>query len=247
MLKKLRIGPKLLLAPGLVLVLLIVTAAAGYYGMVRQNASMQNLVQVRAERLKAAADVSGDARYAHAHIYQLLAWVNGSFAQSRLDALGTQIKARHAGVEAGLRRMAAESGVNEAERKIVEQSLQSLAAYRKAVLETMEMAQMDQSIATNSMAKAETQFLQLNDQLAKMSALQKQLSEQAHARATGDFATLTTTMAIVVLLSIALSLGATSAASPTSSWRWRRAASGWAGATTAAMKSPTPRACSIKP
>ena len=53
MLKKLRIGPKLLLAPGLVLVLLIATAAAGYYGMVRQNASMENLVQVRAERLKA--------------------------------------------------------------------------------------------------------------------------------------------------------------------------------------------------
>ena len=209
MLKKLRIGPKLLLAPGLVLVLLIVTAAAGYYGMVRQNASMENLVQVRAERLKAAADVSGEARYAHSHIYQLLAWVNGSFAQSRLDALGKQIKARHAGVEAGLRRLAAESGVNEAERKIIEQSLQSLAAYRKAVLETMEMAQMDQSIATNSMAKAETQFLQLNDQLAKMSALQKQLSEQAHDRATADFATLTTTMGIVVLLSIALSLGVT--------------------------------------
>jgi methyl-accepting chemotaxis protein len=211
MLKKLRIGPKLLLAPGLVLVLLIVTAAAGYYGMVRQNASMENLVQVRAERLKAAADVSGEARYAHAHIYQLLAWVNGSFAQNRLDALGKQINARHAGVEAGLRRLAAESGVNEAERKIVEQSLQSLAAYRKAVLETMEMAQMDQSIATNSMAKAETQFLQLNDQLAKMSALQKQLSEQAHDRATADFATLTTTMGVVVLLSIALSLGVTMA------------------------------------
>ena len=211
MLKKLRIGPKLLLAPGLVLVLLIVTAAAGYYGMVRQNTSMENLVRVRAERLEAAADVSGEARYAHAHIYQLLAWVNGSFAQSRLDALGKQIKARHAGVEAGLRRLAAEAGVSEAERKLVEQSLQSLAAYRKAVLETMDLAQMDQSIATNSMAKAETQFLRLNDQLAKLSALQKQLSEQAYARASGDFAALTTTMAVIVLLSIALSLGVTMA------------------------------------
>ncbi|HWW73567.1 MAG TPA: MCP four helix bundle domain-containing protein, partial [Duganella sp.] len=106
MLKKLRIGPKLLLAPGLVLVLLIATAAAGYYGMVRQNASMENLVQVRAERIKAAADVTGEARYAHAHIYQFLAWVNGSFAQARLDALGQQIKARHATIEAQLRQLA---------------------------------------------------------------------------------------------------------------------------------------------
>ncbi|HEX7985496.1 MAG TPA: methyl-accepting chemotaxis protein [Duganella sp.] len=211
MLKKLRIGPKLLLAPGLVLLLLIVTAAAGYYGMVRQNASMENLVQVRAERLKAAADVSGEARYAHAHIYQLLAWVNGSFAQARLDALGQQIKARHASIEAQLRRLAADAGGDAAERKIVERSLASLAAYRKAVLETMDLAQMDQSIATNSMAKAEKQFLLLNEELEQLSALQKQLSVAAHARAKGDFAAMTTTMGVVVLLSIALSLGVTMA------------------------------------
>ncbi|MEO5932470.1 MAG: methyl-accepting chemotaxis protein, partial [Duganella sp.] len=211
MLKKLRIGPKLLLAPGLVLVLLIVTAAAGYHGMVRQNASMENLVQVRAERLKAAADVSGEARYAHAHIYQLLAWTNGSFAQARLDALGKQIKARHASIEAQLRRLAADAGDDAAERKIVERSLLSLAAYRKAVLETMDMAQMDQSIATNSMAKAEKQFLLLNEELEQLSTLQKQLSVAAHARAKGDFAAMTTTMGVVVLLSIALSLGVTMA------------------------------------
>lgn len=91
MLKKLRIGPKLLLAPGLVLILLIFTAGSAYYGMVRQNASLENLVQVRAARLKAAADVSGDAKYAHANIYQLLAWINGSFAQARLDGLTVDI------------------------------------------------------------------------------------------------------------------------------------------------------------
>ena len=211
MLKKLRIGPKLLLAPGLVLLLLIATATAGYLGMVRQNASMENLVQVRAERLKAAADVSGEARYAHAHIYQLLAWVNGSFAQARLDALGQQIKARHAGIEAALRQLAGASGDNAAERAILEQSLRALAAYRKAVLETMDMAQMDQSIATNSMAKAEKQFLLLNDELAQLSAQEKQLSVAAHARAKGEFAALSATMAVVVLLSVALSLGVTMA------------------------------------
>ena len=110
MLKKLRIGPKLLLAPGIVLILLVALTACAWFGMVRQNASMENLVQVRAERLKAAADVSGEARYAHAHIYQLLAWVNGSVAPARLEALGKQIKARHTGIEAQLRKLAAKKG-----------------------------------------------------------------------------------------------------------------------------------------
>jgi methyl-accepting chemotaxis protein len=210
MLNKLRIGPKLLLAPMLVLVLLIATAGAAYVGMVRQNASLENLVQVRAARLKTAADVSGEARYAHAHIYQLLAWVNGSFAQARLDALSRDIKARHTTIYALLRQLNADA-TGDAERKIAAQSLQALAAYRKAVLETMDMAQMDQSIATNSMAIAEKQFLLLNDQLAQLSALEKQLSEAAHTQAKADFRTLNATMAIMVLLSIALSVGVTMA------------------------------------
>jgi methyl-accepting chemotaxis protein len=209
MLNQLRIGPKLLLAPLLVLVLLIATAGAAYVGMVRQNASLENLVQVRAARLKTAADVSGEARYAHAHIYQLLAWVNGSFAQARLDALSRDIKTRHAAIDDQLRNLDALADAGE--RQIVAQSLQALAAYRKAVLQTMDMAQMDQSIATNSMAIAEKQFLLLNEQLAQLSALEKKLSEQAHAQAKADFHTLNTTMAVMVLLSIALSLGVTMA------------------------------------
>jgi methyl-accepting chemotaxis protein len=177
--------------------------------MVRQNASLENLVQVRAARLKTAADVSGEARYAHAHIYQLLAWINGSFAQARLDALGRQIKERHAGIEQQLRQL--DALADDGERRIVALSLQALAAYRKAVLETMEMAQMDQSIATNAMARAEKQFLLLNEQLAQLSALEKRLSEQAHAQAKADFRALSATIASMVLLSIALSLGVTMA------------------------------------
>ena len=216
MLNKLRIGPKLLLAPMLVLLLLIATAGAAYLGMVRQNASLENLVQVRAARLKTAADVSGEARYAHAHIYQLLAGVSGSFAQPRLDALSRDIRTRHAGIESQLRQLdddaaAGPPAAGAAERKIVAQSLHTLAAYRKAVLQTMDMAQMDQSIATNSMAIAEKQFLQLNDQLAQLSAQEKQLSEQAHARAKADFHTFNTSMIVMLLLSIALSIGVTMA------------------------------------
>ncbi|NVD69199.1 MCP four helix bundle domain-containing protein [Duganella sp. BJB1802] len=213
MLNKLRIGPKLLLAPGLVLLLLIVMAAAAYYGMVRQNASLENLVQVRAARLRLAADITGETRYAHAHIYQLLAWVNGSFSQARLDALARQLKAGHAAIEGQLRQLAAQTTSDEdaAEHKIAGQLLQTLVAYRKAVQDTMEMASIDQSIATNAMAHGEKQFLLFNEQLAQLSALEKNLSEQAYARARAEFHSLGNSMALMVLLSIALSLGVTMA------------------------------------
>ncbi|PWF45096.1 methyl-accepting chemotaxis protein [Massilia glaciei] len=204
MLNKLRIGPKLLLAPGIVLVLLMMLSGAAYYGMVRQNASLENLVQVRAERQKAAADVAGDAKHAHANIYQLLAWINGSFAKARLDTLVAELGKRHEGIGAQLQRL--EKVADAEERPIVRASIAALATYRKNVLETIELAQVDHSIATNSMAKAEAGFLELNKQLDLLSALQKTLSERAHANAKAEFDALGVGMALLVLLSIVVSL-----------------------------------------
>ncbi|TFW35823.1 methyl-accepting chemotaxis protein [Massilia horti] len=204
MLRKLRIGPKLLLAPGLVLVLLTLISGASYYGMVRQNASLENMVQVRAARLKAAADVAGDAKFAHANIYQLLAWINGSFAKARLDALIADIGRKHASIGKQLAELGKVS--DPAERKLVDASIAALAAYRKGVTETIDLAQVDQSIATNSMQKAEKEFVTLGAQLAQLQALEKTLSERAYTAAKDEFRMLGATMAALVLLSIGLSL-----------------------------------------
>jgi methyl-accepting chemotaxis protein len=204
MLNKLRIGPKLLLAPGVVLLLLTLLSGASYYGMVRQNASLENMVQVRAARLQGTADVAGDAKGAHANIYQLLAWVNGSFAKARLDALIKDINKKHAAIASQLNELAAVA--DPAERKLVDASSKALAAYHKSVLETIEMSQVDVSIAANSMQKAEAQFVVLNTQLAQLSVLEKSLSERAYASARAEFRTLCITMAALVLLSIGLSL-----------------------------------------
>ncbi len=204
MLNKLRIGPKLLLAPGLVLVLLMLLSGGACYGMLRQNASLENMVQVRAERLKAVADVSGEVKHAHANIYQLLAWINGSFAKARLDALSADIGRKHSAIGARLDALAQLS--DPAERRIVDAAAGALAAYTKSVTETIELAQVDQSIATNAMQKAEKEFGLLDQRLAQLSALEKQLSVQAYDGAREESRTLLLTMAGLVLLSIALSL-----------------------------------------
>jgi methyl-accepting chemotaxis protein len=204
MLSRLKIGPKLLLAPGMVLLLLLAITGCAWYGMVRQNASMENLVQVRAARLKATADVAGEVRLAHANVYQLLAWTNGSFAKARLDALQARIKARHDGVASQLALLA--SAGNADEQRIMAASQQAFTAYRKSVLETVELAQMDQSIAANAMSRAEQQFDALDGQLSMLAALEKRLSEAAFGQARREFGRLGLAMAGLVLLSVALSL-----------------------------------------
>ncbi|MES2126852.1 MAG: methyl-accepting chemotaxis protein [Pseudomonadota bacterium] len=207
LLQRLRIGPKLLLAPGLALCLLLMLSGAAGYGMLRQNATLDNMVEVRAARLKAAAEIAGDAKFAHAQVYQLLAWVNGSFAKARLDTLVKDINGRHASLAAQLNQLAQVAASDE--RALVEASATALAGYHKRIGETIDMAAVDWSIATNAMVRAEQQFEVLNSQLAALSQLETALNSRAHARAQAEFHDLAITMGALVLLSIALALLAT--------------------------------------
>lgn len=207
MLNQLRIGQKLLLAPGLVLVLLTLLSAAAWYGMVRQNASLEHMVQVRAARMEAMADIAAEARFAHANIYQLLAWVNGSFAENRLKALSSSIERKHAAIDERLKKFANSTNeYGEQGRAALAAAQAALARYRKEVGETMEMAPVDNSIATNSMQKAEQQFQSLDNALTRLAKLEKDMSVAAHASAKEEFRMLGVSMMALVLLSIALSL-----------------------------------------
>ncbi|MEJ7806342.1 MAG: methyl-accepting chemotaxis protein [Telluria sp.] len=204
MLNKLRIGPKLLLAPAVVLALLLLLAGLAWYGMVRQHASLEHNVQVRAARLKAAADIAGEVKHAHANAWQLLAWTSASFAKARLDALRADTTLRHAQVASALAALAPLP--DPAERAAVDASAVALAAYRASVSDAFDMALADQSLAANAMHKAEQQFGALDAALARLAALEQQLSVQAYQAAGTEFRQLGLAMALLVLVSLVLSL-----------------------------------------
>jgi methyl-accepting chemotaxis protein len=206
MLSKLRIGPKLLLAPGVVLILLIVLSCGAYLGLLRQNQSLDNMVQQRAVRLKAAADLVIAANRAHAEIYQLLTWINASFSAPRLDALVRDIHTRHAALDRQFAQLEMAVQAHPAERRFVAQSQAAHAVYVKAIDEVIELALADQSIAANAMSKAERAFDVVAQRLEELSRIEQALSERAYVDAEADFRVLSTWMPIVVALSIALSL-----------------------------------------
>ena len=57
MLSRLKIGPKLLLAPAIVLVLLVFLSCGAWYARVRQNASLEDIVGQRAVQMRAASEL----------------------------------------------------------------------------------------------------------------------------------------------------------------------------------------------
>ncbi|MBJ7310635.1 methyl-accepting chemotaxis protein [Rugamonas sp. CCM 8940] len=206
MLSKLRLGPKLLLAPGVVLLLLILLSVGAYVGLVRQNQWLDNMVQQRAVRMKAADDLVAGANRAHTESYQLLTWINASFSPSRIDALIRDLRARHAALDRQFAQLEMAIESDGAERRFVAQSQAAHAEYVKAVADVVELSMVDQSMAANAMSKAERAFEVVALRLQELSTLEQQLSETAYHRAEAEFKTISVLMPLVVALSIALSL-----------------------------------------
>jgi methyl-accepting chemotaxis protein len=211
MLSRLRIGPKLLLAPAVALVLLILLSGSAYYAMVRQNNSLDVIVQQRAVHMRAAAELAASSQRAHAQAYQVLTWISGSFPRSRIEPLARDVQIQHAAVERGFASLARLTGDSPGERRYVDQARRAWAIYVAAVQDVIEIAQLDQSISANAMSKAERAFATVTQRLAELSQREQELSEQASNGAEDDFKTVSTLMPIVIALSIAAALAITMA------------------------------------
>jgi methyl-accepting chemotaxis protein len=216
MLARLRIGPKLLLAPGVVLVLLVLVSCGAYVAMMRQNDSLDTIVQQRATHMRAASNLVASAQRAHAQAYQILTWISGSFPHSRVEPLVRDVQLQQANIErsfAGLTRLAREAPARhrEAELRYVEQAASAWRLYVAAVRDVIELARNDQSISANAMARAERAFGVVAERVTELARREQELSEQASDEAEEEFRTLATLMPVVIVLSIAASLAITMA------------------------------------
>ncbi|MBZ2209382.1 methyl-accepting chemotaxis protein [Massilia soli] len=209
MLSRLRIGPKLLLAPGVVLVLLIVLSCGAYYAMVRQNQSLEIIVEQRAASIRAASDLVSSAHQAHTDIYQLLTWQYASFTAQRTGALARDLHARHRSIDIKFRRLAASTPAGSSERRSISEAAAAYRVYVSAVLDVIELSRDDGSISANAMSKAQKAFDVVSLRLGEMLRKEQQLSEAASQSAASDFRRIATLMPVVILLSVVLSLAIT--------------------------------------
>lgn len=208
LLSRLKIGPKLLLAPGAVLLLLLLLSWVAYYAMVRQNDSLESIVGQRATSMRAASSLAAQTQKAHADIYRLLSWMGGSFPVARTEPLRQDILAQHARIESGLQALG-QVTLTEAEDRHVEQAMAAQRRYAQAVREVIELAPLDGSISANAMQKAESAFALVAQRLADLGALEEALSREASSSAQADFRMISVLMPAVVVLAIGLSLAIT--------------------------------------
>lgn len=209
MLSRLRLGPKLLLAPALVLLLLVLSSGVAYWAMLRQNALLETIVQVRAARIHDATALVAQAQSAHARSYQLLTWIGASVSATRIKALEDDIHRRHAALETRFVELAARNPAGSIERRLLEQAQAAHALHAMAVRDVIELARGDQSVAASAMVKAEHAFDREALRLAALATHEQRQSEAAAQGAAAELGLIRVLMPALAALSILLSLAIT--------------------------------------
>jgi methyl-accepting chemotaxis protein len=209
MLSRLKIGPKLLLAPGVVLLLLVLLSSGAYYAMVRQHQSLQSIVGPRAVQMRSATELVGQAQRVHADTYKLLTWLGSSFSRPRIDLLIADIHRQHRAIERAFGELLQRTPADGGERHHIEQAAQAHRLYVHAAREVVELAHADQTIGANAMIKPEAAFSKLVQRMGMLALLERELSEQASSEAAADFRLTAGLMPFVVLLAVGVSLAIT--------------------------------------
>jgi methyl-accepting chemotaxis protein len=211
MLSRLKIGPKLLLAPGVVLLLLVLLSSGAYYAMVRQHQSLQTIVGPRAVQMRSATELVAQTQRVHADTYKLLTWLGSSFSRQRIDLLIADIHRQHAAIARAFGDLARQTVVDSAERRHVDEAAQAHRLYVRAAREVVELAHVDGTIGANAMIKPEAAFSSLVQRMTMLARLERALSEQASNSAAADFRVTAGLMPVVILLAVGVSLAITMA------------------------------------
>ena len=208
MLSRLRIGPKLWLAPGIVLVVLSLLSVGTYRAMARQNAALNLIVQQRASQVRTADELGLSAQRAHAQAYQVLAWLAGSFHARRIEPLVVDLHNRQGEVERGLADLARAAPAR-VPASGIDQARVAWRAYVKAVGDAVEIGHYDESIGAGAMVNAEAAFAIAAQRLGEVARREQTLAAQAASDAAADVRFLALLVPLVIGLSAATALAIT--------------------------------------
>ncbi|GAB4566080.1 MAG: HAMP domain-containing protein [Rhizobacter sp.] len=201
------LGVKLLLAPALAVLLLVLVGAACYAGLARQREAIHQIVEVHYPQVLSGTQLTEQLQAVQGTAYKLLAWQNSNYSEAQRGALARQIQTelQALGATAQGLRQASDRTARDAEQAASIES--QVTAFAKNIRSAIDIADADALLGTNVMIKGEAPFKQLLGHLADLRLAQQAQARDAAARAQRAYNTALTTTLAVVGLGLLASLG----------------------------------------
>jgi methyl-accepting chemotaxis protein len=196
---------KILVAPVLVIVLLIMFGMVSYLGLSTQKGALNDIFNNRFKSYQVSAKLANDLTDVHMSTYRILSWETARFDRAKINALAKeQVETLKRAVETVQKGVDSKSATGE-EKKLYESMMKELLDYQKAILSAIDLSDSDLNFATMFMAKADEEFDQVDKATHELMVLEEKMSAETYAGALRTFSRVIAIMAMVLLGAVVLS------------------------------------------
>ncbi len=206
MLNQFSVSIKLLLAPVAIIILLLCSALFAFIGIGQMAGTMNEIVDTRLKRVQASSDAATQLQDSYARTFQLLVASAADFPQAVKAKQAEALRQRIGVVGDGLIKLSQSKDLSEKEASALKNIEPGIIAYRKAVVDALEIAVDDFVLGAAMTGLVSGEFDKLNKQFDEIINVERELGEKAHAAASASASQIKGLLTTLVLISLVVAV-----------------------------------------
>lgn len=201
-----KLSKKLLAAPGVIIIFLILLGLVAYHNLSNQRAAFDNIFDQRFKAYQTGATVVKDITSVHSNLYKVISWADAKFDERKIDSLGkeqiTALDRTHKIIEDALQL----KWLTPDEKAVYQTIMADFTVYKKFCYSAIDLATSDLNYATMFMGSADEKFQKLNKDLNDLLDLENKLSQDQHDYSAGSFSAATRIFFLIMVIAICVSV-----------------------------------------
>ena len=196
---KMKVWHKILVAPALAIVFLIVLGAMSYSVLKQQHATLDEMYNTRFSNYQFAANSSREVGEVHSNVYRLFTWLS-NIKEDKIKQVMDEQNAKINAVTKSVSQYGKRADLNAGERKIAESILKKLAKYKSDVEMAVDLSSVDINTGMSAMQTADGGFQEMDKEFKALVQIEKKTAQESYDKANGIFnKTLVLVLAILVV------------------------------------------------
>ncbi|MDD5336116.1 MAG: methyl-accepting chemotaxis protein [Rhodoferax sp.] len=201
-----KVWQKILVAPAVAVVFLMVFGAVSYGALSQQQAALEDLTGVRFGNYQIVANSAQEISEVHAGVYRLFTWL-GNLQEDKIKQITAEQDAKIDAIVKRVGAFGATAGLDANERGMAESVLKKLVKYKRDVATAIDLSTVDVNTGMAAMQTADSGFQEMLKQFKELVQVENQLVRRGHERVVAEFGKVVAILIVVLLFGLAVSTG----------------------------------------
>ncbi len=205
-LNNLKLRVKMLLAPAVVFIFLLLIAAGTYYMVTVQNNSIDDIYNSRFKGYQASSQILLEVTTVQSNLYKMMSWIAADYDKEKIADLMKKISEQITINVERMKKIVASQNLTPEEEKYYKGAYDNLLGFQSQVKNTLDVAAADPTAAGVVFGMAEESFVALDRKLHELNILEDKLSREEYEKSMTMVKTILMVFVIVVIIAVIISL-----------------------------------------